>query len=79
LKVYLSLQKARTVFFYTRGKGVFSTVQFAAQVSSVSSFRGTLEASKTKNGGVAIDGSPQRSMNGPVANHGTVHSVTNCQ
>jgi len=52
--------------FYKRGKSVFSTVQFIIPVLSVSSFRGTLEASKTKTGGVAIDGSPQGSMNGPV-------------
>ena len=66
LKVYLQLQTARIVFFYIGGKNVFSTVQFTVPVFSVSSSHGTFEASKTKIGGVALDGPPLGFMIGPV-------------
>jgi hypothetical protein len=45
---------------------VLCTVQYTVPVFSVFSFRETFEASKTKNGGVSIDGTPPGSMNGPV-------------
>jgi hypothetical protein len=38
-----------------------------------------LVASKTKNGGIAIDEPPQGSMNGLVAIHGVIHSVNEHQ
>jgi hypothetical protein len=50
-----------------RGNIVFPTVQVTVPVFSVSSFHGTFEASKTKNGGFAVDGPPQGSTNGPVS------------
>jgi len=58
---------SKDCIFYIRGKSVFSTVQFTPPVYSVSSFLGTFEASKTKNVWVAIDGTAQGSMNGPVS------------
>ena len=63
------------LFIIIESKDVFSIyevkvcsllLQFTVPVFSVSSFHGTFEASKTKNGGVAIDGAPQGSMHGPV-------------
>jgi hypothetical protein len=66
LNVNLSLQKVRTVSFYTRGKNLLCTVQYTVPVFSVFSFRGTFEVSKTTNSGIAIDVPPPGSMNGPV-------------
>jgi hypothetical protein len=63
---FFIITETKDCLFYKRNKSVFSTVQFTVPVFSVSSFRGTFEASKTKYGGVAIDGPPQGSVNGPV-------------
>jgi len=41
------------------------SLQFIVPVFSVSSFHETFEASETKNGGVAVDGTTQGSMNRP--------------
>ena len=60
---YISLQTVKIASFYTRGESVFYTVEFTVTVFSVSSFHGTSEASKTKNGGVAIEGPPKGSVN----------------
>ena len=65
LSVYLSLQRVKTVVFYTRGKSVFCAVKFTAPFFLVSYFHGTSKLRK-KNGGVNIDGPPQVSMNTPV-------------
>jgi hypothetical protein len=64
LKIYFSLQRVRIVFFYIRGKRVSSTALCNLLVFSVSVFHGIFEASKSQNGGVAIDGQPRGSMNG---------------
>jgi len=52
--------------FSTGQSPQWAVVPMEEEVFSVSSFHGTLEASKTKNGGVAIDGPLQGSMHGPV-------------
>jgi hypothetical protein len=70
---------SKDCIFYIRGKSMFSTVQFTLQDYSVSSFRGAFEASKTKNVAVAIDGTPQGSVNRPVGQHEPVHSCTVCR
>jgi len=54
LYVYLSSQKAMTVFFYARGYNVFSTVKFIVPAFLVFSFHGTSERSKTKHGNLLL-------------------------
>ena len=46
LYVYLPIQTLRIVFFYIRGKSVFSSVWFTVPVFSVSSSHGTFETKK---------------------------------
>ena len=65
LQRLFNITESKDVFFYLRGKSVYCTVQFTVPGFSVSSFHGT-EASKTKNGAVAIEGPPQGSMPGPL-------------
>ena len=55
LQRLFNITESKVVFFYIRGKSVFSTVQFTVPILSVSSFHERFEASKIKN-----------SINGPV-------------
>ena len=66
LEVYLSLKKVRPVFLYMLMpcKMCFPLYNFPYQFSQFAVFMEHLKV--RKNGGVAINGPPQDSMNGPL-------------
>jgi len=75
--VHLSSQRIRTIFFYIRGKSVFSTVQLTPTGYSVSSFQGTLELRK-KMAELPSMNHHRAPWMGRWTIHGDVHSVTDC-
>jgi len=79
LNVYLSSQKVRTVFFYARSYGVFSTVKFIVPVFLVFSFHGTSEFSKKKNGSLLSMNNHRAPWLNRWTIHRIVHSVTDSQ
>ena len=75
--VHLSSQRARNIFFYIRGKSVFSAVQLTPPVFLVSTFQGT-ELRKQKMTELPSMNHHRVPWLGRWTIHGDVHSVTGC-